>query len=131
LPDLPRYFKSKNPPFLLYRGLIIIRDFLENRWAVGILILAAFAGVLALVSHFGLVEGTIMGDGTGSDGCEPGWFTPTHPGTQEPYTSTDALREDVLQNTGMNETQVDRYMSNVELRNTENGTILQKEEVCA
>ena len=95
---------------------------------LGILVVLVIAGIGAAFYYINNAEGAIIGDG---NGCEPSWFTPTHPGTQEPYTSTDALREDVVQQLDLNQSETDQYMSNVELRNTENGTILQKEEVCA
>lgn len=75
--------------------------------------------------------GSIVPDGDSSD-CEPNWFTPTDPETREAYTSKDIYREDVAAaNPEWNETRVDQHMSNAELRDTENGTIVQLEEGCS
>lgn len=92
--------------------------------------LLVIAGIGALFYYSNNVEGDLVGDGTGD--CEPDWFTPTHPDSGEPYTSKDALREDVAAaSPEWNETQVNDYMSNAELRNTQNGTIIQLQEGCA
>ena len=86
-------------------------------------------GVFGLFYHFDIVEGSIIGDGSN---CQNGYFTPTDPETRDPYTSKDTLREDVTAaNPEWNETRVDRYMNNAELRTTENGTVIQLQEVCS
>lgn len=97
---------------------------------ISILSILVIAGIGAVFYYTNNAEGTILGPGTGNE-CEPGWFTPTNPDTSEPYTSTDTLREDVVAaSPEWNETQVNDYMSHAELRDTENGTIVQLQEVC-
>jgi len=97
---------------------------------LGTLALLVIAGIGAVFYYTNNVEGDLVGDGDGSD-CEPDWFTPTYPDSGEPYTSKDTLREDVAAaSPEWNESQVNDYMSNAELRNTENGTIVQLQEGC-
>lgn len=77
------------------------------------------------------VPGSFVPDDSGD--CEPGWFTPTNPDTKEPYTSIDEFRSDVVEYTERNESEADQFIEvrNAELRTTENGTIVQLQEVCS
>ena len=97
------------------------------------LALLVIAGIGAVFYYSNNVEGDLVGDGNGTESCEPDWFTPTHPDSGDPYTSKDALREDVASaSPEWNETQIEDYMSNAELRDTENRTqeIVQLQEGC-
>jgi len=92
----------------------------------GILLIAGVSGLFYIIDN---TEGSIIGDGSN---CQNGYFTPTHPDSREPYTSKDGLRQDVsADNPEWNETRIDRYMDNAELRITENGTVVQLQEVCS
>lgn len=74
--------------------------------------------------------GSIVPDG---DSCEGGFFTPTDPDTGEPYSSIDGFQSAVVEHTEFNESGADRFVErrNAELRSTENGTVVQLEEVCS